>query len=196
MPLFSLRDTARKLCACQNRGVNSDDKCLRAVGPDDEAEIHRLLCVPEVYQYLADGVEPPPSIASHLVQTAAVDFERHGGGLWALVASQDPKILGLVRLAGEGDGELELTYLLHPAVWGAGYATRMAHTAMHYAFGTGLASAIWAGADLPNTASLAVMQRLGMRFRRNVDYPAGPGVEYVIDAAAFDDERIERLPID
>jgi len=179
--------------------MNSAERRLRAVSPDDEAEVHRLLCVPEVYQYLADGVEPPPSIASHLLKTAAVDFERHGGGLWVLITSDSPDILGLVRLAREGqeDGnrELELTYLLHPSLWGSGYATRMAHTAMQYAFATGLVSAVWAGADVPNTASIAVMRRLGMRFRRNVEYPAGPGVEYVIDKSAFDRGRNELLPI-
>ena len=175
--------------------MNSDDKHLRAVGPDDEAEVHRLLCVPAVYKYLADGVEPPPSTTSQLLSTAAIDFARHGGGLWALVSSEEPGIFGLVRLTGEGDGELELTYLLHPAVWGSGYATRMAHTAMQYAFGTGLVSLIRAGADVPNSASIAVMQRLGMQFRRAVEYPAGPGVEYVIDAAAFDRNRAASLEI-
>ncbi len=179
--------------------MNSDDKRLRAVGPDDEAEVHRLLCVPEVYRYLADGVEPSPSIASHLVHTAAVDFEQRGGGLWVLTASDNPDILGIVRLAREDEGEdnreLELTYLLHPTVWGSGYATRMAHTGMHHAFGSGLVSAIWAGADVPNTASIAVMRRLGMRFRRNVEYPAGPGVEYAIDAAAFDVDRAVPIEI-
>jgi hypothetical protein len=34
--------------------------------------------------------------------------------------------------------------------------------------------------DLPNTASLAVMRRLGMRFHKNVQYPLGAGVEYVL----------------
>lgn len=37
-----------------------------------------------------------------------------------------------------------------------------------------------AGADLPNTASLTVMRRLGMHFYKNVRYPLGAGVEYVI----------------
>ena len=175
--------------------MNSDQKRLRVVTPDDEAEVHRLLCVPEVYQYLADGVEPARSIASQLVRMAAIDFERHGGGLWVLTAFDHPKILGLVRLAGEGNGELELTYLLHPSLWGSGYATRMAHTAMQYAFATGLVSAVWAGADVPNTASIAVLRRLGMRFRREVEYPAGPGVEYAIEAAAFDGDSAVPLEI-
>jgi hypothetical protein len=36
------------------------------------------------------------------------------------------------------------------------------------------------GTDLPNTASLAVMRRLGIGFHKNVQYPLGAGVEYVL----------------
>ena len=44
-------------------------------------------------------------------------------------------------------------------------------------------------------ASVSVMTRLGMQFRREVQYPAGVGVEYVMEAAAFDGGRIELLSI-
>ena len=175
--------------------VSQHDVHLRGIGPEDETEVHQLLCVPEVYEYLADGVEPPPSITSSWIRTAATDSARHGGGLWALTHPDEQRILGLVRLSDDAKGELELTFLLHPGVWGFGYATRMAHTAMDHAFGSGLVPAVWAGVDVPNTASISVMKRLGMRFRRKVEYPAGAGVEYVMEAAAFDGGRIDLLSI-
>ena len=176
--------------------MNRNDRYLRSIGPDDETEVHRLLCVPEVYQYLADGVEPPPSMTADWIETAASDSSRTGGGIWALTVSRERDVLGVVRLAADDKGELELTYLLHPDLWGLGYATRMAHTAMNHAFATGRVSAIWAGADVPNTASIAVMERLGMRFRRKVEYPAGEGVEYAMNTADFDASRIEVLSIE
>ena len=177
------------------RLVSRYDEYLRSINPEDEAEVHRLLCVPQVYKYLADGVEPTLSITSSWIESAPADRARHGGGLWALMCRRQLSILGIVRLSGDSNGELELTYLLHPSVWGKGHATRMAHTAMNHAFGTGLASAIWAGTDVPNTLSIAVMKRLGMTFRREVEYPAGAGVEYLMEAAAFKSGRIELLSI-
>ena len=173
--------------------MNRDDKQLRNVDPEDRTEVHQLLCVPAVYEYLADGVEPPPSVTSDWIAGAATDSACHGGGLWALTCPYEQRILGLVRLADDAKGELELTFLLHPGIWGQGYATRMAHTVMNHAFGTGQVSAIWAGADVPNAASISVMKRLGMQFRREVEYPAGAGVEYVMEAKAFDGGRIEIL---
>jgi len=80
---------------------------------------------------------------------------------------------GLVRLASDDKVELELTYLLHPNLWGLFFATRMAHTVMKRAFEAGLVSTIWAGADAPNKASFAVMKRLGMWFRREVSVSIG-----------------------
>ncbi|MEO1400944.1 MAG: GNAT family N-acetyltransferase [Cyanobacteria bacterium J06635_1] len=168
---------------------------LRSATPQDEGKIHQLFCVPKVFEYLADGKKPPPSIASVWVNSAATDFAKYGGGLWVLVDGADLCVDGLVRLAGDDNGDLELTYLLHPSLWGLGFATRMAHTVMKRAFGAGLVSTIWAGADAPNKASFAVMKRLGMQFRREVQYPLGTGMEYQIKAGEFDPARIEPLPI-
>ena len=118
-----------------------------------------------------------------------------GGGVWVLSDGADPHLGGLVRLSSDDKGELELTYLLHPDLWGLGLATRMSHAAMMRAFEAGRVSTIWAGADVPNAASIAVMKRLGMRFRREVQYPMGAGVEYEIQADAFDPARIEPMRI-
>jgi RimJ/RimL family protein N-acetyltransferase len=56
----------------------------------------------------------------------------------------------------------------------------MSWTAITQAFLSPQIDSVIAGADLPNTASFAVMKRLGMQFRRNVRYPLGCGAEYII----------------
>jgi RimJ/RimL family protein N-acetyltransferase len=56
----------------------------------------------------------------------------------------------------------------------------MAWTVISNAFLKSQIDFIIAGADLPNTPSIAVMRRLGMRFRKNVLYPLGAGVEYAL----------------
>ena len=75
----------------------------------------------------------------------------------------------------------ELTYLLDPLVWGQGLAVRMAWTAITLSFSSSEIDSVIAGADLDNAASFAVMRRLGMRFRKNVQYPLGAGMEYELD---------------
>ncbi len=167
----------------------------------DADALHDLLCVPEVYRYLADGAPPPRAVTEQWLARSAADFESHGVGLWLLRAGQDlagcvllevledtqafpgevprPDIGGSPSGNAQHKSQAELTYVLHPDHWGKGLATRMAWTVMQQAFENGLAAVI-AGADGPNTASLAVMKRLGMRFYRTVQYPAGEGTEYIL----------------
>ena len=175
--------------------ANSKNFGLRLITPADEEEVHQLLCVPEVYEYLADGVEPPRFVTREWIAASADDNNRFGGGLWGLHDCEQDAVAGLVRLSDFSDSEVQLTYLLHPRYWKRLLAVRMSHTAMHHAISRGVASTIWAGADVPNSGSVAVLKRLGMRFRRDVEYPAGPGVEYAISAGEFDEARFERLPM-
>jgi RimJ/RimL family protein N-acetyltransferase len=63
---------------------------------------------------------------------------------------------------------------------GQGLALRMAWTAITHTFLSSQIDSVIAGADLANAASLAVMRRLGMRFHKDVQYPLGAGVEYVL----------------
>lgn len=168
---------------------------LRMANTRDKARIHQLFCLPKVYEYLADGEEPPPGIASDWIASAPADEAHYGGGLWVLV-DDEQNLGGLVRLAGDDNGELELIYILHPRLWGHGLATRMAHTVMMRAFAAKKVTTIWAGADVPNTASIAVMKRLGMQYRREVEYSMGIGVEYHMSAEDFDPDTLKALPID
>ena len=160
--------------------------------------LHRMLCVPQVYRFLADGAPPPRTVTEAWLTQSAEDFERHQVGLWLLRAGD--RLAGCMLLEMmhtlPGDAEpagktaAELTYVLHPDHWGKGLATRMAWTVMAHAFEAGI-DAILAGADAPNIASIAVMKRLGMTFHRTVQYPAGEGVEYLLRAT---DPPPENMP--
>lgn len=151
---------------------------LRYASRDDLERLHALFCVPEVFRYLADGAPPPRSVAEAWIAGSEKDRAGDGPGLW-LLENGERELAGCVRLELLEDGRsAELTYLLHPQYWGQGLATRMSWTVMQRAFGSGRVDAVVAGTDEPNTASVAVLRRLGMTFRRAVQYPAGPGVEY------------------
>ncbi|MDA4848643.1 GNAT family N-acetyltransferase [Hoeflea poritis] len=172
-----------------------ENHCLRPVAEEDIEALHSLLSVEAVFFYLADGVKPERSIAAGWVDESLSDFERFDVGIWCLSGQTDGQISGLARLSDYDHGTMQLTYLLHPDMWGKGLATRMAHTALSMAFRGDHVCEVWAGADKPNAASISVMQRLGMAFQKDVQYPAGEGVEYRITRADFDPRRMERLPI-
>ena len=141
--------------------------------------LYNLMCIPKVYRYLADNAVPPRSVLADWIVRSHHDFTEHGIGLWVLENS-DGQLAGCVRLeADPASRSAELTYVLHPQFWGLGLATRMSWSVIQLAFARSNIEQIIAGADDPNTASFAVMQRLGMTFVRHVQYPASPGKEFV-----------------
>ncbi len=158
--------------------VGVSDCRLAAFRRDDIAPLHTLLSDPQVYHYLADGKPPERRISEAWVEESLRSFAANGYGGWRLEAGG--KLKGAVLLEElEQPRTAELTYLLHPGLWKGGIATAMAWTVIEYTFRLTDLETIIAGADAPNTGSIAVMKRLGMRFLRDVDYPSGPGVEYI-----------------
>ena len=157
---------------------------LRSIAADDAPRLLELLSLPPVYEYLCDGAAPEPALVDAWV-TEALDG-KEPFGLWLLEGSGD-ELLGCVRLCPVPDGaaSAELTYVLHPSQWGRGLAMAMSRAALGRAFEHEACESILAGADVANGRSVAVMSRLGMELLREVEYPAGPGVEYRLTRAEF-----------
>jgi [ribosomal protein S5]-alanine N-acetyltransferase len=153
---------------------------LRHASLADVDGLHALGSKPLVYRYLFDGSAPSSEyIAKRIADTIPVE-SANGSGTW-LLGSSVVSHAGCVQLLPDLSKRItELTYLLDPDYWGQGLAVRMGWTAITQAFLSPRIDAVVAGADFPNKASFAVMHRLGMRFRRHVQYPLGPGMEYVL----------------
>lgn len=157
---------------------NSEEWRLRRAALDDVDGVHALASLPAVNRWLFDGAAPARATIAERVASGMASFEVSGVGLWVLV-DDARSVGGCVQLSPEaGARSAELSYLLAPSLWGRGLATRMAWTAMAQAFCQPGIDTVFAGVDRPNTASLMVLRRLGMRYRRAVRYPLGPGDEY------------------
>jgi [ribosomal protein S5]-alanine N-acetyltransferase len=153
---------------------------LERAKAEDRDALHELFCLPDVYRYLADGVPPQLAVTQRWIEKGREDSTLVPQlGLFNLVDS-DRRICGCVRTHLLDEPTIaELTYVLHPKLWGRGIATAMAWTAIRLAFESQRVGAIVAGTDDPNEASLAVMNRLGMKFLRRTQNPKWSGVEYV-----------------
>lgn len=170
---------------------NEPEWRLRRASDRDVDALHALLSVPEVYRYLMDGVAPPRWRAEKWIELDHSGGASNGLGLWLLERTRVGPV-GCVGLAKDSRPRTaELIYLLHPAYWGQGLATRMSWTVIESVFRKRLLEQIVAGADEPNQASVAVMKRLGMGYLRGVRYPLSPGAEYVL---RHDDPQPTPLP--
>ncbi|TGE14083.1 GNAT family N-acetyltransferase [Hymenobacter elongatus] len=143
---------------------------LREILPTDADGLFALNSDPEVLRYL--GAEPIRTIEESRAQ---VDFIRqqylaNGIGRWAVVEKQTNAFIGwsgLKLVAGPTNGHSnyhDLGYRFVRQYWGRGYATEAAHAALRYGFDTLRLPAIYAVADVENTASNQVLQKVGLQF--------------------------------
>ena len=154
---------------------------LRPASLADVDALHALGSKPLVHRYLFDGSAPSREyIATRIANTLPME-PASASGTW-LLGNSMVSCAGCVQLQSDLSERItELTYLLDPDYWGQGLAARMGWTAITQAFLSPRIDAVVAGADAPNRTSFAVMRRLGMRFRRHVQYPLGPGKEYMLN---------------
>jgi ribosomal-protein-alanine N-acetyltransferase len=153
---------------------------LRAANLNDIDGLHALAANPLVYRYLFDGAPPDKEFITRRVTESVANAGEMGLGMWFL-EDASARYVGCVELRPyPSPRSAELIYLLDPRYWGQGLALRMAWRAITYAFLSLQIDSVIAGVDLPNTASISVMRHLGMRFHKDVRYPLGAGVEYVL----------------
>jgi [ribosomal protein S5]-alanine N-acetyltransferase len=158
----------------------ADEWRLQRAAQKDVDRLVALASEQRVYRYLFDGVAPDREFIARRVAQSLPGAAETGFGMWLLGDASLSCAGGVELRPYPAPGCAELTYLLHPDYWGRGLAMRMAWTVITQAFLSSRIEAVIAGADLPNTASFAVMRRLGMRFHKDVRYPLGAGVEYIL----------------
>ena len=137
--------------------------------PDAEA-LHALFSDAEVRRGLLDDEIVSREWVDQEVAQSEARFAGGGCGLWTLREPRAEALLGFVGFRHFWNPpELELVYGLHPRAWGRGYATEGCHAVMGYAFDTLGFDEVKAATDLPNAASVAVLERLGFEEWRRTD---------------------------
>jgi ribosomal-protein-alanine N-acetyltransferase len=140
---------------------------LRPFSLDDVDVLHALWTDPDVRRYLWDNVVIPRERVEAMVRAMIAGFERNGRGMWLIYEENAESPCGFCGfLPRKEPDRAEMIYGLVPGAWGRGYATESARAVMEYGFGTLNVPKIAAAADVPNTASVRVLERLGMRFVR------------------------------
>lgn len=165
---------------------------LRPCLESDEGALHHLWTTPEVRRYLWDDVLISREQAAEVIAESEQSFAERGFGLWGVTLRGSPTLVGFCGLrAIAGTEKIELLYGLVPEQWGQGLATEAARAVLRYAFEQLGVARVWARTASPNTASVRVMQRLGMQKAR--DPEGGSGPTYVLAADKFRRNQ-ENLP--
>jgi len=164
--------------------LTTDRLIMRPITVQDAENLYLLNLNPEVIRYTAD---PPFDSVEHTIQFyAAYDqYKKYKMGRFSTFLKSNGTFLGWCGLKYHENGEVDLGYRFLQDHWGNGYATESSVASLKYGFRQLALKEIVAFAMKNNTASIKVMQKLGMSYASDIKLEGIDGVKYVIKRDQF-----------
>jgi len=168
--------------------LSTERLVLRPVTTDDHAALLAHWTQPDVRRFLFDGAALSAAEVTETIGESVADFAARGYGIWLIELGSGAALAGSAPLVGTAglrpleESGLEIFYSLAPGAWGRGYATEAARAVVEYGLGPLGLPEVLAEVDEGNTASVAVVKRLGMTPYAVVPGVLGPMTRYRITA--------------
>lgn len=137
---------------------------LRHFTLEDFDDLFRLYSDPEVMRYLSPRTkeQTQTSLYKHIEH-----WQAHNFGMWAVIHKESGKLIGRCGLSWLANTpEIELGYLFDKSYWRQGLATEAAIATLKYGFGEINLQRIVAIARPQNTASMRVIEKVGMKYQK------------------------------
>jgi len=136
--------------------------------PDDEEDARAIFCDPEVMRFIPAGTFAPDAMPRILGRMIERD-ERDGFGVWPVIEKADGRVIGECGITYIPETtDVEIAWLFSRAAWGKGFATEAAETVLAHALEVLGLPRVYALVLPENKASIALANRVGMRFDRVV----------------------------
>jgi RimJ/RimL family protein N-acetyltransferase len=142
---------------------------LRELDVDDAAFILELLNEPGFLRYIGDkGVRSLADAREYILKGPMASYERNGFGLYAACLRDCTPIgiCGLVKRDGLDDPDVGFAFLSR--YWSKGYAVESAAAVLKFADTDLGLERVVAITSLDNVSSIAVLEKIGLRFERVV----------------------------
>ena len=159
---------------------------LRRLHEGDAAFIVELLNDAEFRRNVGDrGVRDEHDVPRYLANGPLASYQRHGFGMFLVELRDGAHPIGMCGLLRrDTHPDVEIGFALLPAFRGQGYALEAAQATMALARQTFGLQRVVAITALDNTASGALLERLGFRYQRVVRYTDdGDSRLYVFEGA-------------
>jgi len=136
---------------------------LRRLTPGDDAGLLRVFGDAETMQWWSHG--PFTDLAAATTYRERIDYGLRSRSLfqWGIVARDGGLLMGTCTLSdwSSTHRRAELGYILHRDHWGQGLASEAVRAVLDFGFGTMRLHRVEADVDPENTASIALVERLG-----------------------------------
>jgi len=153
---------------------------LRKLTIADAKNFYQLNIDPEVLKYTGD--KPFDSIEVAKSFLAGYDqYSRYGVGRLAVIEKSTGQFIGWCGLKySPGTDEFDIGFRFYKSYWNRGFATETARICIQHGLHNLQLQEIIGRARKDNTASIRVLEKLGMKFKGNFDFDGHEGVLYSI----------------
>lgn len=140
---------------------------LREMTPEDAESAYLLNLDPEVIRYTGDNPFESVEDAKTFLEKYT-HYRQYGFGRWAVILKETGEYLGWCGLKYTPElDEFDIGYRFMQKFWGFGYATEAAEACMQYGFEK-LGIPVIVGRAMPeNTASVRVLEKIGLTYLEN-----------------------------
>lgn len=150
---------------------------------EDLDALVQLRADPEVMRYIGDQSREK---VEQRLRYYISHYESHGFGMWAVIDKSTGAMAGWCGLVFlDETPEVEVGYGVARDYWGRGLMTEAARASLRYGFERVGLERIVAVAMPENTASRRIMEKLGMRYEKNVFHYGHDLVYYAITREDF-----------
>jgi len=161
--------------------LQTDRLLLRELNPDDAGDLYQLNLDPDVIKYTGDDAFKTVEAAAAFLK-AYDDYLKNGYGRWAMIEKETGAFIGWCGLKFHADAnETDIGFRLFKQYWNKGFATEAASACLDYGFKTLYIKSIIGRAMADNTASIRVLEKIGLTFEKPFEFHGGPGVIYRIE---------------
>lgn len=190
LPLVLINDTRRKFNSLASNALNKIETSrliLRPVTMDDIEELHAIWTDEGVRKYLWDDEIISRETALLPIKASIETFASHGFGLYAVIHKEDEKMIGFCGFRFLDDtNEIELLYGILPDYWNKGLTTEAVNACLKFGFEEKGLEKIIAITNAPNTASIRVMEKSGMKFLKRDMFQELDSIFYAITREEFE----------
>ena len=162
---------------------------VRTWMPNDASALAAIYGDPETMKYILSGTKTLEQTRTAIAEMIAAQ-ERDGCSMWPVVLKENSALIGSCGLMKTDEAHVfELGFAFAPQARGKGYAYEAARGVLAFGFGQIHARSIIALTDPFNTPSIALINKLGMRFDRVVRMKRGQRGADVLRYVCYGEEE-------
>lgn len=144
---------------------------LRRMLASDYANMRVLDSDPDVMKFTPAKIpQTEEQTRERICTQMAGQNQREPFGIWLAETTDTKEFIGWFMLLPTEPGTLEIGFMLTQSSWGHGYATEIAQRLIEFAEEKGV-KFITAQTNLDNFSSIRVLEKLGLKFSKNILVP-------------------------